>query len=617
MITGKTIAQLDLILSPTDNLSIPVDNGGSTNRILFSGITAKINSQGLNTLSTGSYSHAEGNNTIASGNYSHAEGSGSVSLGLASHAEGSQTSSVGDYSHSEGQLTSSNGESSHAEGNQTTSTGDFSHSEGTITISYGNNSHSEGNGSISSGDSSHAEGVATSTLGFGSHSEGLSSVAVGDGSHAEGNTNYSIGNYSHVEGYNNTSGWRGYNVSSAVGYGLSIFSTSDLTNLFTSGKVILDDNILSYSSTSYVNQYFNLGMTENLNNASVQSLTYSAINPSSFTVIYSDGDDVYVNVPFPEGFSCNFLNVSYSSVSISSNAYLTFGGGSSQCCFSIPGGIPSIGLPGIYLNIFGMDGILNTLYTGYTNSNQNYVLRFEGTYRLLPQSPPDLIINFVFDLINPNTIDIIVESNPLNEGDSGVADALTPTFLGTFNASSGTAFRITTNDIFYGYVNDIDNIRNLNLSSVNGNFTHSEGFNTIAFSRGSHSEGANTLSVGQYSHAEGVGTTAIGYGSHSSGLGTISTRDYQTSVGSYNTSGNTTSLFVVGNGTGDTSRSDIVLVQTTGMTVNGQMTTTGKTVTNTLRVTGVSEYADNAAAIAGGLVTGDLYRTGDTLKIVH
>jgi hypothetical protein len=33
--------------------------------------------------------------------------------------------------------------------------------------------------------------------------------------------------------------------------------------------------------------------------------------------------------------------------------------------------------------------------------------------------------------------------------------------------------------------------------------------------------------------------------------------------------------------------------------------------------TGAPEYADNAAAIAGGLLAGQVYRTGDTLKIVH
>jgi len=36
-----------------------------------------------------------------------------------------------------------------------------------------------------------------------------------------------------------------------------------------------------------------------------------------------------------------------------------------------------------------------------------------------------------------------------------------------------------------------------------------------------------------------------------------------------------------------------------------------------VKISGVSEYADNTAAIAGGLTTGDVYRTGDLLKIVH
>jgi hypothetical protein len=36
-----------------------------------------------------------------------------------------------------------------------------------------------------------------------------------------------------------------------------------------------------------------------------------------------------------------------------------------------------------------------------------------------------------------------------------------------------------------------------------------------------------------------------------------------------------------------------------------------------LSIVGLSEYNDNAAALSAGLVAGDLYRTGDVLKIVH
>ncbi len=42
-----------------------------------------------------------------------------------------------------------------------------------------------------------------------------------------------------------------------------------------------------------------------------------------------------------------------------------------------------------------------------------------------------------------------------------------------------------------------------------------------------------------------------------------------------------------------------------------------ETTSTGVKISGVSEYADNTAAIAAGLTTGDLYRTGDLLKIVH
>jgi hypothetical protein len=42
-----------------------------------------------------------------------------------------------------------------------------------------------------------------------------------------------------------------------------------------------------------------------------------------------------------------------------------------------------------------------------------------------------------------------------------------------------------------------------------------------------------------------------------------------------------------------------------------------ETTSTGVRISGVSEYANNTAALAGGLVVGDVYRTGDDLKIVH
>lgn len=42
-----------------------------------------------------------------------------------------------------------------------------------------------------------------------------------------------------------------------------------------------------------------------------------------------------------------------------------------------------------------------------------------------------------------------------------------------------------------------------------------------------------------------------------------------------------------------------------------------QTPTSKLQVVGLPEYADNAAALAGGLTIGAFYRTGDLLKVVH
>jgi len=43
----------------------------------------------------------------------------------------------------------------------------------------------------------------------------------------------------------------------------------------------------------------------------------------------------------------------------------------------------------------------------------------------------------------------------------------------------------------------------------------------------------------------------------------------------------------------------------------------GSIQANSFIDTGVQEFTDNAAAIAGGLAIGTHYRTGDLLKIVH
>jgi len=537
MITGKTIAQLDLLTPVPNDTSIPVDSNGSTYRIQFQQITDKINAQGDGTIASGYSSHAEGNLTIAAGDYSHAEGYATIALGNNSHAEGNSTISVGNFSHSEGFLTTSTGDGSHSEGNSTNSVGYYSHSEGSSTTS------------------------------------------IGFGSHSEGNLTESIGYYSHSEGYITSAGWFAYDVVSVLDKTITVNTNGeDVSSLFTSNKVILDTAILTYSSTSFNYPLFYINLNESLNNSVVSELTGGTIDPSGFDIIYTDGDDVYVEVYLPSGFTSNFLGVDYDKVYVSSNGYLTFGGGSSQCCFLEPQEIPtSVGLPGVYLSINNTDGLLYNLLTGYTPENA-FVIRYEGSYRNVPNIIPDLIFNFVFYSGTPETFDLIVESlTEPNTSNCGVSDGIKDTFLASFTALTGTNVRISTNTLSFSYVNDLNNLANQSLPNVLGNYTHSEGFNNKSINRGSHSEGSGTVAIGEFSHSEGVDTVSSGIGSHSGGLGTFAKGNYQTVFGKYNTKDNSTSLFVIGNGTGDTSRSDIVLVDTTGITINGDLTITGTT----------------------------------------
>jgi len=555
MLTGKTIAQLDLLTTITDDTSIPVELNGNTYHVQYSTIKDDISSQG----------------------------SGCTTIGVFSHAEGLATNSTGNFSHSEG--------------NSTTSYGDYSHAEGFYTISSGLSSHSEGQSTTSYGDFSHSEGISTLSVGYGSHAEGISSN--------------SIGNSSHSEGYATTSGWKGFNVYSVLNKVITIDSNGiDLTSEFTSGRIILDGTIHTYTSTTLSGTYFTINLVESLNNAIADPFTYSAIDPSGFGVIFSGSvDDTDFSIELTPEFDVQFLGIDYSSIHVGSNGYLTFGGGYSDCCLNEPQDIPSIvGYPGIFLSIQGIDGLLYNLSSGYTNSGETLVVRYEGTYRNVPSGTPNLIYNYLFYKSIPNLIQLVIESNPTQNGtDSGVSDAVKTSYLTTFDASSNKSYAISTNTIQYNHVADLQHL-NSGYADTNpeGSWSHSEGFANAALGISSHAEGSNTFAIGDYSHSEGLSTESIGVYSHSEGIGTVAEGIGQHVCGKFNTTGNTSSLFVIGNGTGSTYRSDIVLVETTGATING-----------TLRITGINEYAGNSAALAAGLVAGDLYRTGDNLKIVH
>ena len=111
-------------------------------------------------------------------------------------------------------------------------------------------------------------------------------------------------------------------------------------------------------------------------------------------------------------------------------------------------------------------------------------------------------------------------------------------------------------------------------------YSHAEGSQVTASGDYSHAEGSQTKALGITSHAEGASTIALGDFSHTEGLSTIASGSFQHVQGQYNTKGDDTSLFIIGNGTFDNSRSDAFKVRMSGSIVlpttsSGQPSWTG------------------------------------------
>jgi len=121
-------------------------------------------------------------------------------------------------------------------------------------------------------------------------------------------------------------------------------------------------------------------------------------------------------------------------------------------------------------------------------------------------------------------------------------------------------------------------------------YAHSEGFYTIASGTSSHAEGSGSLASGQYSHAEGAQTTSSGNYSHTEGKHTITVSDFQHAQGIFNLPISGTGAFIVGNGSSNTSRSNLIFASGTEVQITGSLNATN--ITGSLQ--GTSRWATTA-----------------------
>jgi len=167
-------------------------------------------------------------------------------------------------------------------------------------------------------------------------------------------------------------------------------------------------------------------------------------------------------------------------------------------------------------------------------------------------------------------------------------------------------------------------------TQANGDGAHAEGEGTQAIGGFSHAEGKGTQAIGNYSHAEGASTKAIGNYSHTEGASTVASGSFQHVQGQYNISSSVQSAFILGNGIDDLNRSNLIFAAGNAVEITGSLNLTGSANFNSgsdtlvkvengqmilLQVSASLDFANDAAAAAGGVPLGGLYRNGNTISI--
>jgi hypothetical protein len=269
-------------------------------------------------------------------------------------------------------------------------------------------------------------------------------------------------------------------------------------------------------------------------------------------------------------------------------------------------------------NVTGLvTGYTNTAVTGltYNNSNTFTVLENDGTTH---SASINVVTGMTFNgflktsgSTTSGLYSFAFGNNLTSSGDYSFSQGLNNTSSGNYSHSEG---RGSTSSGLYSHAEGKGNDSSGNDSHAEGSNTissgvasHAEGDSTESFGANSHAEGQDTLAYGSWSHAEGSGTTTYGQYSHAEGLGTITNGDYQLTIGQFNSTASTQSAFIIGNGTSNTNRSNLVLATGNTFNIYGNLSVTGTTSSAIISAT---TYQNLPTDIR---VTGGTYSNGTTI----
>ena len=141
-------------------------------------------------------------------------------------------------------------------------------------------------------------------------------------------------------------------------------------------------------------------------------------------------------------------------------------------------------------------------------------------------------------------------------------------------------------------------------TTATGIASHAEGNTTLAFGIGSHAEGDGTIATGNYSHAEGLQARAVADYSHAQGNNTIAQGWYQHVIGQFNEPKPESSAFILGNGTEDGNRSNLIYAYGSGsngvVEINGNLVVVGGSIIGaTIQTTPVSSSTNTGIHTLG------------------
>jgi hypothetical protein len=145
-----------------------------------------------------------------------------------------------------------------------------------------------------------------------------------------------------------------------------------------------------------------------------------------------------------------------------------------------------------------------------------------------------------------------------------------------------------------------------NIASGPG--SHAEGSATLASGEYSHAEGDFTQAIGNYSHAEGQNamTLASAQYSHAEGNHTIAAANHQHVQGQWNVTSSIPAAFIVGNGTDDGNRSNLIYAHDSIVEITGSLNVSGG-ITGSLFGTG--SWARNA--VTASYITGSIFTSNN------